>query len=445
MRLLFVLPEYPPDHGGGIVTFYEALLPELVRQGHTVDVLLGSAFVHGGAPYEREGVSVRFLETDRFRRFIASFRHYGMVPELQRHLAAAWALHEQADGGAGYDAVEVVDWGLLFVPWVVEARVPAVVQMHGSTGQIDFRDPSPAGALQGHLTRLLEAGVLRGADALHTHSIANQREWEAVTGREVDYLPPPLASGEGRAERLADRSQGADGLVVGRIQKWKGPTVLCEALEQLGEEAPRVQWVGRDTVFGESGGSMDAYLRTTYPSVWGEQVTPIGQVPPADVARRQAEAGFVVVPSLWDVYNLTAVEAMGQGAVVVCSTGAGASDLIEDGVNGFTFACGDASALAAALRRVLVLSSSERDVLSAAARATVVDRLAPQTVAAQKVEAYEAAAQRAGALPIDPWSSAAVWPGRSAEDPLAFLDHQPLRDIVSYAVRRVGSKLSDSF
>ena len=66
-------------------------------------------------------------------------------------------MHEQKEGGVGYDAVEVVDWGLLFVPWVTEAAVPAVVQLHGSTGQIDFRDPSPGAALQGHVTRLLEA------------------------------------------------------------------------------------------------------------------------------------------------------------------------------------------------------------------------------------------------------------------------------------------------
>ncbi len=440
MRLLFVLPEYPPDHGGGIVTFYEALLPTLVRQGHTVDVLLGSAFVHGGAPYEREGVNVRFLETDRFHRFIEAFRHYGMVPELQRHLAAAWAMHEQAEGGAGYDAVEVVDWGLLFVPWVVARRVPAVVQLHGSTGQIDFRDPSPAGALQGHLTRLLEAGVLRGADALHTHSTANQREWAEVTGRDVVYLPPPLEIGE----EPAGQPSGTDGLVVGRVQQWKGPTVLCEALSQMGADAPHVRWVGRDTVYGESGGSMNEYLRATYPCVWGERVEPVGQVAPAEVARLQTEAGFVVVPSLWDVYNLTAVEAMRHGAVVVCSTGAGASDLIEDGVNGFVFPVGDAAALADALRRVVALAPEERERLSAAARATVVDRLRPQTVAARKVEAYEMAIRQAGAVALDPWSAAAARPAKSDGAPLAFLDHQPLRDILSYAARRVSTKLSDS-
>ena len=441
MRILFVLPEYPPDHGGGIVTFYEALLPELVRQGHAVDVLLGSAFVHGGAPYEREGVNIRFLETERFERFLDSFRHYGMVPELQRHLAAAWAMHEQAEGGAGYDAVEVVDWGLLSAPWIVEARVPAVVQLHGSAGQIDLRDPSPAGALQGHLTRLLEAGVLRGADALHTHSTANQREWAEVTGREVAYLPPPLERGDAPAAQ----PRGTDGLVVGRVQKWKGPTVLCEALARMGADAPRVRWVGRDTVFGESGESMSAYLRATYPAVWGEKIEPVGQVAPAEVARLQAEAGFVVVPSLWDVYNLTAVEAMRHGAVVVCSTGAGASDLIEDGINGFTFPAGDAVALADALRLVVALAPEERERLSAAARATVVDRLNPQMIAARKVEAYETVIRQAGAVAPDPWSAAAARPASGTGDALGFLDHQPLRDILSYAARRVSTKLSDSF
>lgn len=446
MRILYVLPEYPPHHGGGIVTFYEALLPELVRQGHDVDVLIGSAVESDGEPYQRDGVNVSYLEGERFERYLPYFGQYSALPVLQRHLAAAWAMHEQVDGGTAYDVVEVVDWGLLFVPWVIEGRVPSVVQLHGSTGQIDFRDPSPSTTLQGHVTRLLEAAVLRGADMLNTHSRANQAEWQEVTGRPVEYLPPPL---ESHAPPPEDQKRGDHGLVVGRVQYWKGPTVLCDALAQLGEQAPRVKWVGRDTPYGESGDSMAAHLQSAYPEVWDRIVEPVGQVEPDEVARLQAQAGFVLVPSLWDVYNLTAVEAMRQGAVVVCSTGAGAVDVIEDGVNGFEFPAGDASALAATLERVAGLSAEEREELSAAARATIEDVLDPQTIAAQKVMAYEAVVARGRAGDLDAWATAAARPtGRPAGGQarsLAFLDQQPLRDILAYSLRRMSDKVSPPF
>jgi len=73
------------------------------------------------------------------------FDRYRLMPELQRHLAAAWAAWERANGGAGFDVTETTDWGLLFIPWIVEeSRPPVLVQLHGSIGQIDFHDPNPA-------------------------------------------------------------------------------------------------------------------------------------------------------------------------------------------------------------------------------------------------------------------------------------------------------------
>ncbi|MEP0548298.1 MAG: glycosyltransferase family 4 protein [Rhodothermales bacterium] len=436
MRLLYVLPEYPPHHGGGIVTFYEALLPALVQQGHEVDVLVGSAFTADEAPYERDGVRVSFLEGERFRRYIARFGAYEALPELQRYLAAAWAMHEQKEGGAGYDAVEVVDWGLLFVPWVVEPAAPAIVQLHGSTGQIDFRDPSPGAALQGHVTRLLEAEVMRAAAGVHTHSSVNLAEWEAATGRPVTYLAPPLPLWPSEPRERTER-----GLVVGRIQRWKGPTVLCEALRRMGNAAPEIDWIGRDTILGESGGSMDAYLAATYPDVWGRTVAKVGQVPPARVAELQAEAGFVVVPSLWDVFNLTAVEAMRSGAVVICSMGAGAADLVEDGVTGFTFPVGDAEALAAKLEAVQALSIEAKAVMGAAAQRLVGETLVPERVAADKVAAYQEAIETGAPFALNPWAAEAAHPAGAAPRPLAFLDQQPLSGLLRYAGRRLRDKL----
>ena len=67
------------------------------------------------------------------------------------------------------------------------------------------------------------------------------------------------------------------------------------------------------------------------------------QVPPEEVARLQRAARFnVITLDLRDVFNFTCVEAMASGRPVICSRGAGASGLIEDGVNGFVFESGDA-------------------------------------------------------------------------------------------------------
>src|SRR5690625_7451014 len=112
-----------------------------------------------------------------------------MLPELRRYLAAAWALFEQAKDYGPYDVVEVVDWGMMFVPWVLDGLQPTIVHMHGSSGQIDFRDPSPSGALTGHMMRMLAAAALRSTTALHTESIANQKEPPSTPEQKGVKLP----------------------------------------------------------------------------------------------------------------------------------------------------------------------------------------------------------------------------------------------------------------
>ena len=107
-----------------------------------------------------------------------------------------------------------------------------------------------------------------------------------------------------------------------------------------------VEWAGRPVVHNPSGRSYDHHLAQTYPDIWGSRLVSLGRVSPAEVAKRQRAAAFVVVPSLWDMFNLTAPEAMAQGAILLCSEGAGAVDLIDHGINGFNFPAGDASALA---------------------------------------------------------------------------------------------------
>jgi glycosyltransferase involved in cell wall biosynthesis len=433
MKLLFVVSEYGPGVPGGIATYYRNLLPELARRGHEVRVVLadrGTEPLPDSAPgltVTRVGPKLVGAEAGRFDAFAA-------IPALQNRLARARAAWRLAAGGEGHDLVETTDYNTLFVPWVMPgSRPPVLVQLHGSNGQLLTHDPIAGEELQASVSRLLETSLLGRADELQSYGGPNAREWSGLLGREVAHLWPAWRSAaEPPPAALPD---GLDGLVVARVQTWKGPAVLCEALRQLGPDAPTVGWVGADTHYRQAGRWYGDYLAATYPDVWGRKVIPLGRRSPAETAALQAAARFVVVPSTWDVFNLAAVEAMGQGRVVVCSEGAGAAELIRDGETGFRCAAGDAAALSDRLRRVRELGDAGRRRVGEAARAAVAEALDPERVAGQRLSRYEALAKRQS-RPALPTRFDLLGPEQVGGDPLAFLDGVPLRRLVRHAMRR---------
>lgn len=443
MKLLYLLPEYVTNAGGGIITFYRHFLPLLAAQGHEVRVIVGSGVVaeHAPKPVMIDGVSVETLDHALLDRYHARFARYAALPGLRRFLAGAWAMREQAGCGEGYDLAEAADWGLLFLPWVIEQGPPAVVQLHGSMGQIDLHDPVRGEEVQGNLVRLLERAGLAQAECAQAYSLANAGFWQRQSDRAVDRILPawkPLIPHDASVQK------NTRGLVVGRVQRWKGPEVLCQALRLLGAKAPPIDWMGRDTPYESRDIKTSDHLRQAWPDIWGKVVTQQPQQPFEQTARLQAQAAFMIVPSLWDTFNFTCVEAMGAGTPVICSTGAGASELIEDGVNGFVFENGSAESLAAAIERLLALSGPARDELAEAGRQTVLRELDPAAVCRQRLAAYENVVQTGAgkALPADDWLRLACEPAQAAGHvSLDFLDHLPLKSLVEYSARRALKKL----
>jgi glycosyltransferase involved in cell wall biosynthesis len=213
----------------------------------------------------------------------------------------------------------------------------------------------------------------------------------------------------------------------------------------MGGRAPAIDWYGRDTPWGRSEISGAAYLASTYRGIWGTKLVRHSPIAPDEVARRQASALFNLVPSTWDTFNFTAVEAMASGRPTIVSTGAGASELVEDGINGFLFPTGDARALAEAIERVMGESPAHLAEIGKAAQETVRTALAPETIAAQRIAAYRDAIDRFDhhrPAPVTGWLGDICRPAATAPcDGMAFLDHHPLREILAYSARRLGRRL----
>ncbi len=441
MKLLFVIPEYPPHYGGGIATFYQNLLPNLAKAGHQVTVLVGSAFTSALPDYQQDSIQVKFLDTALVNNYLSKFDRYRATPELQRHLAAAWAAWEQAERGDEYDVVEVTDWGMLFAPWIVSPNSPpTIVQLHASIGQIDFYDPQIDSQLQGSFVRLLESGLLASADELQASGQSNAKAWQRLTNRDIRYIPPSLIVKN--INIAPENSNLGNGLVVGRIQYWKGVTVLCEALRLLREQAPNIDWIGSDAVYCDSKSLMSRYLEQNYKDIWQNKILPLGSFASEITCQYQAQAKFILVPSIWDVFNYTCVEGMAQGKVVICSEGAGAIDLIHNGVNGLTFKANDPQSLATCLETVMSWSTSKLGEVGTIAKETIIKELDPKLITQKRIEAYKDLINR-GKYPMKPnqWLVDAVSPQKNLDKPLAFLDRLPLRDLIDYTINRSLKKV----
>jgi glycosyltransferase involved in cell wall biosynthesis len=443
MKIRILTPEYPPMFGGGVATFYQALAPQFVAAGHSVEVIQGSAAFcsSGGVKDRRDGVDIHTLEEARLRNHFARFAHFTPIPGAARHLAAAWAIWEKSEELGDADIIEGCDWGLSFIPAVLSRRRPVVAQMHGSVGQIDRHDPIAGEEAAGAAIRLMEVAALQRAAEIQTYSKANARFWSGQTGRPAVHIAPAWRMPR---DPVAPAPPSLNGLVIGRVQQWKGPHVLCDALLRLGRAAPTVDWVGRDTVSRRLDRSASKSLALDHPHIWGSRVRHAPQVSPAEAWRLQCQARFIVVPSTWDVFNFTCVEAMASGRPVICSSGAGASELIDDGVNGFLFASGDAAALAAAIDRVLALTEAQVAEIAETARATLARKLDPERVAASRLQRYAHIVAHFRPKPAvdEDWLEEACSAREESSADLAYLDHQPLRSLLGYSARRLAVKMT---
>ena len=612
MKLLYILSEYLPDSGGGIISHYARILPGLVERGHEVTVVLASKDKLDHADYEIDGVRVRPLKSEFLERYANRFERWVGLDIFYYLLPVAWAAWAQAQENFDFDVVEVTDWALLFLPWMAaEKRAPVVVSLHGSCGQVDWFGKGEPRSLDGDLIRMVEALALRRADVVHANSRANAEFWQEKTGREILVIPPAYGGGTkadlttedtevtetavgpcldkpsgalfsnpftselarvsentlptrsaigpagaaeppradgggsiapkdrettkctkghekgeevsttdstdehglqkrmatpgepglalsfqnpftselarvsentsptrsaigpaGAAEPLradagglisdgtefpkaldsepssldssspatsysppATAPQALKGLVVGRLQNWKGAEVLCKAL-RLAPEI-EIEWAGVDTDWGSTGLKASEYLAANYPDVFGKKLHWIGRLERDQVTQKMKVAGFLVVPSVWDVFNLTVAEGREAGLPVICSSAAGAEMLIQDGVSGFLFDPAKPEELAGHLKRILEMSAVDRSEMEHKAQEAVKTYLNEEKILTLLNESYIQATASGFSAQNDTWLSSLLFP-KAAVEPA------PQLGVVARAIRKLGRLLANA-
>jgi glycosyltransferase involved in cell wall biosynthesis len=113
----------------------------------------------------------------------------------------------------------------------------------------------------------------------------------------------------------------------------------------------------------------------------------LGHVPYDDLPDVYRRSGILAFPTLSDGWGFVVNEAMAAGLPVLGSTNAQAvEELVQDGVNGWTFDPVDPRGMGCAIQRALATPTQALDAMRAAAMATV-DLITPERMAEQMIEA----------------------------------------------------------
>lgn len=440
MKFLFVLSEYLPDSGGGIISFYSHLLPKLAMAGHEVHVLVARRDSVDRPSANIDGVKVQYLTSHHLTVHDRQFERYDYGFEILRSfLPVAWAAFSQAAGGQEYDLIEVTDWQLLFAPWIVSDSPPVNLAMHSSVGQMELWDRGLLSGPYTDLVRLIEIEGVRQADFVQTNSRTNSRFWEQLSGRSVPWIPP-LIEIPSRFQALQPQGDEWSGLVVGRLQELKGPELVCQALSKT--KAPvTIEWIGADTA-GSHGASMASYLRAKYPNIVGKTLKLLGPMENTEVLSRMRLAAFACIPSRWDVFNMTAAEAVVAGTPLICSDAAGAELLLDSPGSGFRFPSGDAGALAGYMDAAVKLSPEQRETMVQTARLGLSELLGSRQVIKQREDAYLKMSGAYQKRSTNDWLASAISPGGCLANKTRllakFTARELLKETASRFLRRIG-------
>ena len=201
----------------------------------------------------------------------------------------------------------------------------------------------------------------------------------------VSVLPNPAPSLPELPEREALRQQlGLEGPTLAFAGRLTGQKALDVALSAVAD-VPDVSFV----LLGDGPERESLELRSRELHLDG-RVRFLGGGRREDVLRLFRAADAAILSSEWENFPHTVVEALAVGTPVIATSVGGVAEVVRDGENGLLVPPGDATALAAAIRRLLG-EAGLRERLAAAA-AVSVEPLAEDRLLAQVEEELQRAA-----------------------------------------------------
>jgi hypothetical protein len=141
------------------------------------------------------------------------------------------------------------------------------------------------------------------------------------------------------------------------------------------------------------------------------------------------------------MFNFTCLEFLGSGTPVICSDGAGCSDLIIHGKNGLKYMATDTAALAECIRKIDQMGQEEYNNMALAGLETIKNQLSASKLIAYNLEEYKSVITDFKTKPSNPFLDSIYNPSEKEYDLKDILDRLPLKRLMNYVLKRIKGKM----
>lgn len=448
MKHLIFAPEYPPAPGGGIGTYNLHIARLLAEHGETVHVITlrwigaeqsvetscdGRLVVHH--------ISVRDWNDPwgpRPHPDVQSEEAQALYASVRSSQAFAWlaALYaERLIEAESFDTIEGEEYDAPLYYFLLRRALglgprqkpPVFVHFHSPTELIALNNDFDTNQPEWRTSMRLEEFCIAAADAYLCPSryLARQvSERYNLPPGSVQVIPYPKGP-TAVIERSAETWRSGTICYMGRLERRKGVLEWLDAAVAVAEEHPdvRFEFLGAN-VLGSATLSSDEMLERAIPHHLRSRFIFRGQQQRADLPKFLANARMVTVPSRWENFPNTCIEAMSSGLPVIVSPEGGMAEMARDGISGWHAASAAPHDLAATLRRAIATPPEQLAAMGRQARCDIDELCNNEAIAARHI-AFRAQVAQAGAtrslrLPVGrPTTEAAAAPAGGAAGGIA--------------------------
>lgn len=357
MNVAIFTTEYPPyTNIGGIATFMEALATLLAKEKHQVFVFTNTreSLLY---PNTQKGITIiPFLDPMVFKsiRILLRVIPYKLIAFiLRKYLPVTskliWYNFISLLTFISYQKhkeIKIIHTPVLFAPcYLLSLLFPDPISITHAQGPDELLQPYDSVTGDSRLKAWIEAQYMKRSNFIVScsQSVTEYlRKKHQDVRKKLIYIPNFIDTGTFRVpETIPDTNTL---LFIGRLENRKGPSLVAGAFLKLSQQYPKMKliFLGEDTNAWTANGAQclfSDYLKSfKMPISVRRRITFVPRIDKrsALVTYITTHQGIAVLPSRYEPFGFVYIEAMMAGCITVASKAGGGSEIIQNGIEGFT-------------------------------------------------------------------------------------------------------------